>query len=103
MFSRYGIGGTANGGGGGGYQNTGGGGGSNIGSGYYTGNGIPDPTYNASWALDLSNPPNPNPGLNGTGTVVFTALNGKNFIPKKKRNISRQFPEKSSKQNPKLY
>ena len=74
LFSRYGISAPANGGGGGGYQNAGGGGGSNIGTGYYTGNGVPDPTYNVSWALDLSNPPNPNPS--NPGLVVFTGLNG---------------------------
>ncbi len=76
LFSRYGISAPANGGGGGGYQNAGGGGGSNIGSGYYTGNGVPDPTYNAAWALDLSNPPNPNPS--NPGNVVFTPINGVN-------------------------
>ena len=41
IYSRYGISGAANGGGGAGYTNAGGGGGSNIGTGTYTGDGIP--------------------------------------------------------------
>jgi hypothetical protein len=58
-FSRYGMGAVANGGGGGGFQNAGGGGGSNVylGANAYTGNGVPDGTYTATWNLDLSHPP----------------------------------------------
>lgn len=51
-FSRYGRGAPANGGGGGGYQNSGGGGGANIGSGTYSGKGIPNTAYNAAWNLE---------------------------------------------------
>jgi gliding motility-associated-like protein len=54
FFSRYGRGAPANGGGGGGYQNSGGGGGSNIGSGTYTGKGVPNPAYNAAWNLETA-------------------------------------------------
>lgn len=71
LYSRYGIGAPANGGGGGGFQNAGGGGGSNVymGATAYTGNGVPDPTYNVSWALDLSGPPLATPvPINGTIT-----------------------------------
>lgn len=51
-YSRYGRGAMANGGGGGGYQNAGGGGGSNIGSGTYSGKGVPNTAYNAAWNLE---------------------------------------------------
>lgn len=71
LYSRYGIGAPANGGGGGGFQNAGGGGGSNVymGATAYTGNGVPDPTYNVSWSLDLSGPPLATPvPINGTIT-----------------------------------
>ena len=78
LYSRYGISAPANGGGGGGYQNCGGGGGSNIGSGYYTGNGVPDPAYNSVWALDISNPPNPNPSDGTLDFVGFTNISGVN-------------------------
>ena len=50
-YSRYGIGGVANGGGGGGYENCGGGGGSNIGALGYTGLGNPS-GYTAIWDLE---------------------------------------------------
>ena len=80
IWASYGIAAACNGGGGAGYQNAGGGGGSNVyqytGSEYYTGNGVPDPTYNAAWALDFSHPPNPNPSLGGPNLVVFGSLNG---------------------------
>lgn len=52
LFSRYGNGSAANGGGGGNYRNAGGGGGSNIGSGTYTGYGVPNPTYATSWNVE---------------------------------------------------
>jgi len=51
LFSRYGISGSANGGGGGGYQNAGGGGGANIGTGTYTGKGVPQGAV-AIWNLE---------------------------------------------------
>ncbi len=55
IFSRYGRGAPANGGGGGGFQNAGGGGGSNIGSGTYTGRGVPTTTYpNSVWNLEMA-------------------------------------------------
>lgn len=53
-YSRYGRGAPANGGGGGGYQNSGGGGGANIGSGTYSGKGVPNPAYNAGWNLETA-------------------------------------------------
>jgi gliding motility-associated-like protein len=78
VYSRWGIAAVANGGGGGSYQNAGGGGGSNVSpvTTGYTGNGVPDPTYNVSWALDFSGPvfdfvTNPGIGttsINGTST-----------------------------------
>lgn len=52
-LSRYGMGAAGNGGGGGNYRNAGGGGGSNIGSGTYTGYGVPNPTYASSWNAEL--------------------------------------------------
>ncbi len=52
LYSRYGLGAPANGGGGGNYKNAGGGGGSNVGSGTYTGKGVPNPAYTAFWALE---------------------------------------------------
>jgi gliding motility-associated-like protein len=76
IWARFGTAAAANGGGGGGYQNAGGGGGSNIytGANPYTGNGIPDPAYNAAWNLDLSHPPYPSGSpLPAPG---FTALTG---------------------------
>lgn len=54
LFSRYGCGSPANGGGGGNYRNAGGGGGSNVGSGTYTGYGVPNPTYATNWNVELS-------------------------------------------------
>lgn len=55
LSSRYGRGAPANGGGGGGYQNAGGGGGSNVGSGAYTGKGVPSTTFAATyWNLELA-------------------------------------------------
>ena len=54
LFSRYGNGSAANGGGGGNYRNAGGGGGSNIGSGTYTGYGVPNPAYAVNWNLELA-------------------------------------------------
>lgn len=51
--SPYGKGAPANGGGGGNGHNAGGGGGANAGFGtYYSGKGVPDPTYSASWDLE---------------------------------------------------
>jgi Ig-like domain CHU_C associated/Secretion system C-terminal sorting domain len=52
LYSRYCKSAPANGGGGGGNHNAGGGGGSNIGTGAYTGNGIPVSGYNAIWNLE---------------------------------------------------
>ena len=55
QYSGYGRGAPANGGGGGGYQNCGGGGGSNVGSGLYTGKGVPSTTVaNAVWNLETA-------------------------------------------------
>jgi hypothetical protein len=54
LLSRYGKGAPANGGGGGNYKNAGGGGGSNIGSGTYTGKGVPVAGYPAFWNLELA-------------------------------------------------
>ena len=69
IYSRYGIGAAANGGGGGGYQNCGGGGGSNLGAGIYSGNGVPDPAYTATWNLDISGLPGTAPTpIGGTST-----------------------------------
>lgn len=48
--SQFGKGAPANGGGGGNGHNSGGGGGANAGFGtYYSGKGVPDPTFSASW------------------------------------------------------
>jgi gliding motility-associated-like protein len=52
LFSRYGKSAPANGGGGGNYKNAGGGGGSNVGTGTYTGKGIPSSMYAAFWNLE---------------------------------------------------
>lgn len=52
LYSRYSKSAPANGGGGGGNHNCGGGGGSNIGTGTYTGKGIPVTGYTASWNLE---------------------------------------------------
>lgn len=54
-YSNYAAGSPANGGGGGDYQNAGGGGGSNIGTGVYTGKGVPSSTYAAGyWNIELA-------------------------------------------------
>lgn len=52
LYSRYGVSAPANGGGGASHHNSGGGGGSNVGSGAYTGKGVPNPTYNSIWNLE---------------------------------------------------
>ncbi|MES2554656.1 MAG: T9SS type A sorting domain-containing protein [Bacteroidota bacterium] len=54
LYSRYCKSAPANGGGGGGNHNAGGGGGSNIGTGAYTGNGIPVAGYAAIWNLEAA-------------------------------------------------
>ncbi|MBI1838086.1 MAG: gliding motility-associated C-terminal domain-containing protein [Flavobacteriia bacterium] len=54
LYSTYGRSAAGNGGGGAGYQNAGGGGGSNIGTGAYTGKGVPSTTYNSIWNLELA-------------------------------------------------
>lgn len=55
LFSNYGRGSAGNGGGGGGYQNAGGGGGANVGTGTYTGKGVPSSAYSAAaWNLELA-------------------------------------------------
>jgi len=77
VFSRWGISGVANGGGGGGFQNAGGGGGSNVSATTvgFTGNGVPDPTYNVSWALDFSGGPYDMGGM-GTTNISGTSTPG---------------------------
>ncbi len=77
VYSRWGISAVANGGGGGGYQNAGGGGGSNVSAiiAGYTGNGVPDPTYNAAWALDFSGGPYDMGGM-GTTNISGTSTPG---------------------------
>jgi hypothetical protein len=53
QYSAHGRGAPANGGGGGGYQNCGGGGGAHVGTGAYTGKGVPSTTVaNAIWNLE---------------------------------------------------
>lgn len=55
LYSGYATGSPANGGGGGGYKNAGGGGGSNIGTGTYTGKGVPSTAYAAGyWNIELA-------------------------------------------------
>ncbi len=55
LYSGYATGSPANGGGGGGYKNAGGGGGSNIGTGSYTGKGVPSTAYAAGyWNIELA-------------------------------------------------
>lgn len=54
LYSRYCKSAPANGGGGGGNHNSGGGGGANIGTGAYTGNGIPVSGYAAIWNLEAA-------------------------------------------------
>lgn len=54
LYSRYCKSAPANGGGGGNNHNAGGGGGCNIGTGTYTGNGVPVSGYNASWNLEAA-------------------------------------------------
>jgi gliding motility-associated-like protein len=53
VTARYCMGAPANGGGGGTTHNSGGGGGANGGTGTWTGNGIPDPTYNNAWDEEI--------------------------------------------------
>ncbi len=74
-YSRYGRGAPANGGGGGGHQNAGGGGGSNIGSGTYTGKGIPNPAYNTAWNLDMAGMANSVSPGGGRGGYTYSASN----------------------------
>lgn len=52
-YSPYGRSAAGNGGGGAGYQNAGGGGGSNVGSGIYTGKGVPNSSYLSFWNLEM--------------------------------------------------
>lgn len=54
LYSRYCKSAPANGGGGGNNHNSGGGGGSNIGTGAYTGNGIPVSGYATAWNLEAA-------------------------------------------------
>lgn len=55
LYSGYATGSPANGGGGGGYKNAGGGGGSNVGTGTYTGKGVPSSLYAAGyWNIELA-------------------------------------------------
>jgi len=54
LYSRYCKSAPANGGGGGNNHNAGGGGGSNIGTGTYTGNGIPVSGYTTAWNLEAA-------------------------------------------------
>ncbi len=63
LYSRFGVSAPANGGGGASHHNSGGGGGSNVGSGVYTGKGVPNPTYNAIWNLEAV----PIGGVNSAG------------------------------------
>ena len=63
QYSRYGVSAPANGGGGANHHNSGGGGGSNVGSGVYTGKGVPNPTYNSFWNLEST----PIGGVNSAG------------------------------------
>ncbi len=63
LYSRYGVSAPANGGGGAHHHNSGGGGGSNVGSGTYTGKGVPNPTYNSIWNLEAV----PIGGVNSAG------------------------------------
>ncbi len=63
LYSRFGVSAPANGGGGAYHHNSGGGGGSNVGSGAYTGKGVPDPLYNSIWNLEA----NPIGGVNSSG------------------------------------
>lgn len=52
IYSKYGKSAPANGGGGANYKNAGGGGGCNVGTGTYTGKGVPSSTYAAFWELE---------------------------------------------------
>ena len=56
LYSRYCKSAAANGGGGGNNHNAGGGGGCNVGNVAlpYTGKGVPNPTYNVNWNLELA-------------------------------------------------
>lgn len=63
LYSRFGVSAPANGGGGANHHNSGGGGGSNVGSGSYTGKGVPNPIYNSIWNLEAV----PLGGVNSAG------------------------------------
>ncbi len=75
ISSLYGRGAIANGGGGGGYQNAGGGGGSNIGTGTFTGKGLPTPGYIAAWNLELAGFASTNSPGGGRGGYTYATQN----------------------------
>ncbi|MFY7989865.1 MAG: T9SS type A sorting domain-containing protein [Fluviicola sp.] len=75
LFSRYGNGSAANGGGGGNYRNSGGGGGSNIGTGTYTGYGVPNTAFAAYWNLELAGMSAAPSSGGGRGGYTFSTSN----------------------------
>lgn len=75
LYSRYGCGAPANGGGGGNYKNSGGGGGCNIGTGVYTGKGVPNPSYNTFWLLESLTTASSGGGRGGYSGVKPTSPN----------------------------
>lgn len=75
LYSRFGVSAPANGGGGASHHNSGGGGGSNVGSGTYTGKGVPNPTYNAIWNLEAVPIGNVNSAGGGRGGYSYSNSN----------------------------
>lgn len=75
LYSRYGVSAPANGGGGAHHHNAGGGGGSNVGTGTYSGKGVPNPTYNAMWALESPSISGVNSSGGGRGGYSYSTSN----------------------------
>lgn len=73
--SKFGRGAPGNGGGGGNSQNAGGGGGSNIGTGNYTGNGVPSTAGSFTTAWNLENPTLVSSPSSGGGRGGYTYAN----------------------------
>lgn len=75
LYSQYGVSAPANGGGGAHHHNAGGGGGSNVGSGTYSGKGVPNPTYNTMWALETPSISGVNSSGGGRGGYSYSTSN----------------------------
>ncbi len=75
LYSQYGVSAPANGGGGAHHHNSGGGGGSNVGTGTYSGKGVPSPAYNAMWALETPSISGVNSSGGGRGGYSYSNSN----------------------------